>query len=207
MFRLSNKFGRDPKNITFFSLANAAKKIPSLGEKIFVNSMSDTFHEKISFEIITSWMNLFRKFPNHQFQVLTKRINRARQFVFETRDLPDNVWLGTSVEDRWHTFRIKTLQQIPHTGIKFVSFEPLLGHIGQVDLDGIDWAIVGGESGINSRPMDPAWANWIRHLCSEQNVAFFFKQMGGKEDRDGAGGDLLYGKQYKEFPCLTNYSD
>lgn len=168
-------------------------------DKVFVNSMSDTFHEAIPFEVIDEWFALFREFPDLQFQVLTKRTNRMLQYFKSGRVCPDNVWLGTSVGDRWHAFRVKTLAKIP-AKIHFVSFEPLLGPIEGLDLSGIQWAIVGGESDYKApRPMAPEWAHIIRRQCEAQNVAFFYKQSGGVGS-DGAGGDKLDGLTYKAFP-------
>lgn len=202
MFRLSKQFGRNPEKVQFMNLKNAEAKVQTLGEKVFVNSMSDTFHESIPDDVIESWMKMFERHADHQFQVLTKRIGRARMYVRKYGMLPSNVWLGTSVEDRWHVNRIKTLQTIPHTGIKFISFEPLLSFMALLDLKEIDWVIVGGESGMkseNPRSMHPEWANDIMYQCKDQGVAFFFKQRGGIGG-DGAGGDLLNGYQYKMFP-------
>jgi protein gp37 len=203
MFRLSRQFGRNPEKVAIMNLANVEKKIAKLGKLVFFNSMSDTFHESIPDEVIEDWMDMFERHSDHQFQVLTKRINRARNYVKEWGKLPKNVWLGTSVEDRAHTFRIKTLQSIPHNGIKFISFEPLLGDVGKLDLHGIHWAIVGGESGLkseNPRYMNPHWAEDIMLQCADQGVAFFFKQHGGIGG-DGAGGNLLNGYVYHEMPA------
>lgn len=208
MFRLSKQFGRNPEKVQLMDLKNAEKKIRTLGKLVFVNSMSDTFHESIQDEVIEDWMDLFTCHADHQFQILTKRIGRVRNFIKDWGVLPQNVWLGTSVEDRWHTHRIKTLQSIKHEGIKFISFEPLLSFMGKLDLQGIQWAIVGGESGTkaeNPRPMNPEWANDIMDQCTEQGVAFFFKQHGGIGG-DGAGGDLLNGYRYHEMPAYDDQS-
>ena len=209
MFRLSERFGRVPDVVTILRNGSDTKvlqkTIDGLGKRIFVNSMSDTFHESIPFDTIAEWFKVFSANRNHQFQILTKRTNRAKNFAAEWKraghEWPENIWLGTSVEDQGHVFRIKTLRETVGPKIKFISFEPLLGPISELDLTGIQWAIVGGESGPSSehRPMNPAWANYIRHVCQQQNVAFFFKQMGGRGG-DGAGGDMLYGSQYKHFP-------
>lgn len=202
MFRLSRQFGRNPEKVAIMNLANVEKKIAGLGKLVFFNSMSDTFHESIPDSVIEDWMDMFERHADHQFQVLTKRIGRARNYVKKYGKLPKNVWLGTSVEDRAHVFRIKTLQSIPHDGIRFISFEPLLSYVGKLELDGIHWVIVGGESGLkseNPRPMNPEWANDILEQCVPQGVAFFFKQCGGIGG-DGAGGDLLNGYRYHEYP-------
>lgn len=221
MFRLSYRFGKNPEVVAimyqrtypiynqiaqkmqFLNLEPARKKLRALppGSKVFINSMSDTFHESIPFHIIDEWFELFKEFPNLQFQILTKRTNRMRKY-FETRECPANVWLGTSVGDRWHTFRIKTLQRTRTKGIRFISFEPLLGNIGQVDLMDIHWIIVGGESDYEKpRPMSPDWAEDLRVQAGKQGVAYFFKQMGGKGGNN-AGGEELNGIEYKAFPTL-----
>lgn len=208
MFRLSRQFGRNPEKVQLMNLANAEKKIAGLGKLVFVNSMSDTFHESISDETIHDWMDMFERHADHQFQILTKRIGRVSSYVKEWGMLPSNVWIGTSVEDHWHAFRIKTLQAIPHKGVKFVSFEPLLSSVEGVNLRGIQWAIVGGESGLkseNPRGMNPEWAIEIMRACRYYGTAFFFKQHGGIGG-DGAGGNLLDGKVYHEMPAYDDQS-
>jgi protein gp37 len=200
MFRNSYRYGQDPTVIKYYAIDNSRKRIKNYGEKIFVNSNTDTFHEKTSFEIIDIWFALFREFPDKQFQILTKRTNRMREY-FETRDCPPNCWLGTSIEDQGHVFRADTLRRITKAKIKFISFEPIISRINECNLNGIDWAIVGGESDDrHPRPMEKEWAN---HLCFEiikkQNVPLFFKQWGGIGG-SGAGGDLINGKRYHEFP-------
>lgn len=194
--------GRDPEQVIYFNLENAYKRTKTYGNLIFVNSNTDTFHEKIDFERIDTWFELFRNFPDKQFQILTKRTNRMRQY-FETRKCPDNCWLGTSVEDQAHTFRVDTLRRVKHNGIKFISFEPLIGRIASCDLTGISWAIVGGES--DNRAPRKMEQDWAEHLCFEiikkQGVPLFFKQWGGIGG-SGAGGDIIKGQQYHEFPKL-----
>lgn len=184
-------------------LAYMRQLIQGMGEKIFVNSMSDTWHEDVPFERIDDWFNAMADFPDKQFQLLTKRTNRARLFAKTMKtSWPKNLWLGTSVEDAGHAFRIKTLQQTIGPKIKFISFEPLLGPISKPNLDGINWIIIGGESGETPRPMNPQWAqDLVDHSkANYPDCAVFFKQMGGKGG-DGAGGDVLNGKQYHEFPA------
>lgn len=198
MYRNSPKFGRDPSKVTLLNLDNARKRLQTYGELVFVNSNSDTFHKDIPFEVIDDWMKLFREFPDKQFQVLTKRIERAAEY-FVTRNAPDNLWLGTSVENQDCVDRIDTLRYIP-ARIRFVSFEPLLGPIHDVDLTYIHWAITGGESGPGARPAKPEWFMEIMAHCEKYGTAFFHKQNGGTEARDGAGGDMLYGEQYHNFP-------
>lgn len=199
-------YGRDPSKVEILNLDNAIKRLKTYGEKVFVNSNSDTFHESIPFSVIDSWFELFSQNRNHQFQVLTKRVNRALAYAkarkFRGHSWPWNVWLGASVEDQAHSFRIATLQKAEGPRIKFVSFEPLISQIEKPNLEGINWIIIGGESGNNPRPMRAEWAqeliDWTR--TNYPNCSIFFKQMGGK-GRDGAGGDMINGNQIKEFPA------
>lgn len=204
MFRLSYRYGRDPEKLTFFDIKKKIADLERWKEKniIFVNSMSDTFHEAIPFETIKTWHEVFNQFPEKQFLVLTKRIGRA--FIFyQNYPPPDNVWLGTSVGVRKTLPRIDVLKRI-QARIRFVSFEPLLEDLGDFSLRGVHWAIVGGESDYsNPRPMKPEWAENIRRICERDGVAFWFKQMGGKGG-DGAGGDILNGKKYNQYPRLQS---
>jgi protein gp37 len=200
MFRNSASFNKNPEQIVYFSIPNAKKRIAGYGDIIFVNSNTDTFHEKNTFEQIDEWFAIFKSFPHKQFQILTKRTNRMRQY-FETRDCPVNCWLGTSIEDQQHVFRADTLRRIKKAKIKFISFEPIISKIESCNLEGIQWAIVGGESDdYNPRPMLKEWAE---HLCfniiKKQNVALWFKQWGGIGG-SGAGGDIINGQQYHEYP-------
>lgn len=206
MFRLSKRFARNPEVVTILrsgkDMDYLRQNIRGLGNRIFVNSMSDTFHESLPLTMVRDWFKVFAEFPEKQFQVLTKRINRARAFAKALKvdgGWPANVWLGTSVEDQAHAFRIRTLQLVEGPRIKFVSFEPLIGPVVEPDLSGIQWAIVGGESGETPRPMEQLWAEHLRLVACRYGVVFFFKQLGGKGN-DGAGGDLLFGKQYKAYP-------
>lgn len=148
----------------------------------FVNSMSDLFHESISDEYIWRVWSTMLSTPRHTYQVLTKRAERMAdvvvRLVAEGLREPANIWLGTSVEDRKHGLpRIDTLRQIP-AAVRFLSIEPLLEDLGEVDITGIHWVIVGGESGANARPMHPAWVRSIRDQCLAAGVPFFFKQWG-----------------------------
>lgn len=144
---------------------------------IFVNSMSDLFHEDVPPSYVRQVFDIMERASQHQFQVLTKRPEIALE---QSNNLPwpDNVWLGTSVENDFYKHRITTLRQIPAT-IRFLSIEPLLAPISRLPLSGIHWVIVGGESGPGARPMDPAWVRRIRDRCIAQSVPFFFKQWGG----------------------------
>jgi protein gp37 len=145
---------------------------------IFVNSMSDLFHESLPFDFIKSCFETMMKVNWHTYQVLTKRPSRMLQFTKMLDRIPDHIWLGTTVELPIYKSRIDLLRQV-NVSVRFVSFEPLLGSLGKLDLRGISWTIVGGESGPRHRPVDPDWVGEIRDQCIEQNVSFFFKQWGG----------------------------
>ena len=163
---------------------------------IFVNSMSDLFHEKVPTEFIQRVFDVMRRAFWHQFQVLTKRSQRLLDLNPEI-EWPDNVWMGVSVENQDYTFRIDHLRA---TGakIKFLSLEPLLGPLSNLNLSGIDWAIVGGESGPGARVMREAWVLEIREQCKQAGVAFFFKQWGGTNKKQS--GRLLDGQTWDELP-------
>ena len=167
---------------------------------IFVNSMSDLFHKKIDRSHIDQIFDAMETASWHVYQVLTKRSSLMRNYVQERYPggyVPKHIWLGVSVEDRAHRNRIQHLRQI-NSDARFISFEPLLGPIGDVDLSGIAWAIVGGESGPRARPMAPAWATELRLACARASVAFFFKQWGGA--RPKSGGRVLEGEEWNGFP-------
>lgn len=144
---------------------------------IFVNSMSDLFHRDVPIEFIRRVFTVMQYAPQHQFQILTKRADRLAELDPE---LPwsDNVWMGVSVENGEYAWRIEYLKQT-RARIKFLSLEPLLGPLTNLDLRGIDWVIVGGESGPHARPMKPQWVRQIRAQCISADVPFFFKQWGG----------------------------
>lgn len=171
---------------------------------IFVNSMSDLFHKKVPQEFIDAVFETMETANQHIYQVLTKRSSLLRRYInqrYSGRLAPEHIWLGVSIEDRAHLSRLEHIKQVNAT-VRFISFEPLLGQIGKIDLSGIAWAIVGGESGPNARPMHPAWARELRDQCIDQNVAFFFKQWGGT--RPKSGGRELDGATWDGFPveCL-----
>jgi protein gp37 len=170
-------------------------KKPSL---IFVNSMSDLFHEEIPVEFVKAVFSVMNKANWHTFQVLTKRAERLSELASELV-WTDNIWQGVTVENEKNKFRIDYLRRIP-AAVKFISFEPLIGDVGQVNLEGIDWAIVGGESGFNCRPMEVDWVLNIKRQCEEQNVLFYFKQWGGV--RRQKNGRLLLGRTWDEMPAL-----
>ena len=165
---------------------------------IFVNSMSDLFHEEVPYSFIKEVFNTMEKANWHIFQILTKRPHRMSYFTstLYNKVLP-NVWLGTSIENDKVLHRLQELRKIK-AKIRFISFEPLLGPVGKVDLRGIHWAIVGGESGKYHREIKRDWIIEIRRQCRKYNVSFFFKQWGGITSK--SGGRVLDGRTYDEYP-------
>ena len=165
-------------------------------QMIFVNSMSDLFHENVPLEYVLRVMKVMHQADWHQFQVLTKRADRLEQ-VNPMIEWPENVWMGVSVENQDHVFRVDHLRR---TGacIKFLSLEPLIGPINDVDLSGIDWVIIGGESGPRCRPMEKDWVLTLRDLCVGENVPFFFKQWGGVNKKKA--GRELDGRIWDQMP-------
>ena len=168
---------------------------------IFVNSMSDLFHQNISFEFITKVFEVMRKANWHEFQVLTKRSKRLKEFSDFYGKFPDNVWIGVSVETTLYKERINDLRRV-RSSIHFLSLEPLLGPLGKLNLSDIEWVIAGGESGFNYRECKIGWIREIRDQCIESNVPFFFKQWGGITPK--AKGRLLDSKTWDEFPRLQH---
>jgi protein gp37 len=173
----------------------------------FVNSMSDVFHEKVPFHYIERIFDVIRGAQQHTFQILTKRAERMEKF-FRTRSVPTNAWLGVSVENQKHGVpRIASLREIDAT-VRFLSAEPLLEDIGSIDLDGIHWVIVGGESGRTARLMRQEWVEAIKIQCEEANVPFFFKQWGawgsdGQKRSKKANGRTLSGRVWDNMPIPT----
>ena len=169
--------------------------------KVFVNSMSDLFHDDVPGEFIARVWGVMRDTPRHTYQILTKRPERMAEVLskppFETLS---NVWLGASVEDDRVLYRLDAIRRVPAT-IRFVSLEPLIGSVARGDLTGIHWAIVGGESGPRAREMKPEWVDEIEAMCRRSGTAFFFKQWGGKNKK--AAGRLLRGRTYDELPTLS----
>ncbi len=165
-------------------------------QTIFVNSMSDLFHKDVPVKFIQKMFDVMRRAHWHRFQVLTKRSDRLLELSPQI-DWPGNVWMGVSVESNDYTFRIEHLRA---TGakLKFLSLEPLLGPLPNLDLTGMDWVIVGGESGPGARPMDASWATDIRDQCSRAGVPFFFKQWGGVQKKKT--GRTLEGRTWDEMP-------
>ena len=163
---------------------------------IFVNSMSDLFHEEIPLEFIKRVFETMEKAYWHKFQILTKR--SSRMFELNRKiNWPSNVWIGVSVENEEYIYRIDQLKQVD-ANIKFISFEPLLSSINSICLNGIDWVIVGGESGPNARPIKEKWVCDIRDQCLSNCVPFFFKQWGGINKKQN--GRSLQGKIWDEIP-------
>jgi protein gp37 len=169
-------------------------------KRIFVNSMSDLFHKEVPKPFIDSVFDTMEAAEWHTYQVLTKRSSLMTRYLrsrYGNGLAPPHIWLGVSVEDAKNSVRIKHLRAA-RAATKFVSFEPLLGPVGIVDLTGIRWAIVGGESGPHARPMAEEWAIEIRDQCQAAKVAFFFKQWGGV--RPKSGGRLLRGREWNQYP-------
>lgn len=172
----------------------------------FVNSMSDVFHEDVPFEYIDKIFETIAKTPQHTYQILTKRAERMAEY-FKGRQVPGNAWMGVSVEDqRYGVPRIDYLRQIP-ARIRFLSVEPLLEDLGTINLAGVHWVIVGGESGPKARLMQREWVEDIRVQCEEADVAFFFKQWGGwgadgKKRAKKQNGRELNGRTWDGMPPL-----
>ena len=170
---------------------------------IFVNSMSDLFHKRVPLHFVDRVFEVMEIASWHTFQVLTKRSSRMRDYVrarYGISGAPAHVWLGVSVEDSRKLSRVRHLVQTP-VPIRFLSIEPLLGPINQLQLDHIGWVIVGGESGPRARAMEPDWVREIRDQCKAANVPFFFKQWGGV--RPKSGGRTLDDEEWSEWPRLA----
>ena len=163
---------------------------------VFVNSMSDLFHEEVPLEFIVRVFEVMRETPRHTYQVLTKRSRRLRD-IGAKLDWPPNVWMGVSVESARYKFRMNHLRAV-EAAVRFVSAEPLLGPLGEIDLTGIDWVIAGGESGPRARVMDISWGREIRDQCAAAGVDFFFKQWGGRTPK--IGGRELDGRTWDDIP-------
>ena len=163
---------------------------------VFVNSMSDLFHKDIPLEFIQKVFRVMNENPQHIFQVLTKRAERLFELHKELK-WTHNIWMGVSVENDKVRDRIDFLRKT-NARVKFLSLEPLIGPLRHLNMSGIDWIIVGGESGHNPRPMKPEWVLDIQEQCKNNDVAFFFKQWGGKNKK--AAGRILNGRTYDEMP-------
>ena len=169
-------------------------------QRIFVNSMSDLFHEKIPEDYIHRVFDVMKRADWHQFQVLTKRSERLLE-LSSGLSWPENVWMGVSVESGGYKPRIEHLAQTG-AAVKFLSIEPLIGAIGELPLDGINWVIIGGESGPKARPMELDWAREVRDQCVEHGVSLFLKQLGGRGDKRGGDRALLDGRRWTEYPVV-----
>lgn len=172
----------------------------------FVNSMSDLFHQKMDFDFLERVMQVIADTPHHQYQILTKRPHTMREY-FSKREIPPNVWLGTTVESSKVKSRIDLIRDLS-ASVKWLSCEPLISDLGELDLRGIDWVIAGGESGANARAMKEEWVLNIKRQCEAQNVAFFFKQWGawgsdGVKRSKKENGALLGGKIYQAYPKIV----
>ena len=170
---------------------------------IFVCSMGDLFHEKVSFEFIDRVMETILATPQHRYQILTKRPERLYEY-FTLHEVPQNVWLGTTVESQKNKYRIDFLRDL-QAPVKFLSCEPLIEDLQELDLSGINWVIVGGESGMQARPMLEQWVINIKNQCVKKDIAFFFKQWGtwgqdGIKRNKHANGKLLQGEIIQQMP-------
>ena len=166
-------------------------------QMIFVNSMSDLFHEDVPDPFIRRVFDVMSRASWHTFQVLTKRAERMNGLGLSLK-WPANVWAGVSVENRRYLERIDFLRTMP-ARVRFISFEPLLDRLGKIDLTGIDWVILGGESGPGARPMEPSWVVEIKEQCLATGIPFFFKQWGGANKKKG--GRLLGGRTWDGLPA------
>lgn len=165
-------------------------------QSVFVNSMGDLFHKDVPESFICEVFDVMRRASWHRFQLLTKRSERLAE-LNSMIEWPDNVWMGVTVENSDYLYRIDHLRSTGAT-IKFLSFEPLLGSIGNFNLSGIDWVIVGGESGPGTRPLEQSWVIEIRDRCQNTSIPFFFKQWGGTNRKKT--GRLLEGRTWDEYP-------
>ncbi|MEW5994625.1 MAG: phage Gp37/Gp68 family protein [Candidatus Zixiibacteriota bacterium] len=170
---------------------------------VFVNSMSDLFHPDVPLEFVDRIFDVMKRADWHIFQILTKRSKRLKRLhqSRRCRDWPENVWMGVTVESRHYTYRIDDLR-LTGAAVKFLSLEPLLGPLPDLDLNGIDWVVVGGESGPGARPMEKEWVIDIQRQCAQWGVAFFFKQWGGVNKKKA--GRKLDGRYWNEMPLLNS---
>lgn len=169
---------------------------------IFVNSMSDLFHDEVPIDYIAEVFETMSRNPHHIFQILTKRSKRLASLA-RYLEWPNNVWMGVSVEDEKAIERIADLQRVP-VAVKFISCEPLLGPLNELPLDCIEWVIVGGESGPGARRMREEWVSAVQRQCADEQVSFFFKQWGGV--RKKKNGRTLHGRTYDDLPLTAEIS-
>lgn len=204
---LTRKSGGRAKWTGKITLDRKSLEIPATWAKprrVFVNSMSDLFHPDVPVEFINDVWGVMEETPRHTYQILTKRPDRMAD-VLSAKDFKvlSNVWLGTSVEDSRVLHRLDELRAVP-AAIRFVSYEPLIGSVAGGNLKGIHWAIVGGESGPNARPMNPVWIDEIFDQCTDADAAFFFKQWGGKNKK--ATGRTYRNRTWDELPTSDRHS-
>jgi protein gp37 len=166
---------------------------------VFVNSMSDLFHARVTDDFIRRVFEVMETTPRHTYQLLTKRPRRVARLASKL-PWPTNIWMGVSIEDDTETWRADELRCVP-AAVRFVSAEPLLGRLDGLDFDGMDWLIAGGESGPRWRPVEAEWVDDLRQRCARDKVAFFFKQWGGRTPK--ANGRLLNGRTFDEMPVPT----
>ncbi|MGP4686553.1 DUF5131 family protein [Agrobacterium pusense] len=198
---LTRKSGGRAKWTGAISLDEKALSIPATWSKprnVFVNSMSDLFHPDVPVDFVRKVWRAMKDTRRHTYQILTKRPDRMAEILSNGFDILPNVWLGTSVEDGRVLHRLDDLRNVP-AAVRFVSYEPLIGSVKGGKLDGIHWAIVGGESGPNARPMNPTWIDEIFDQCTDAGAAFFFKQWGGKNKK--ATGRSYRGTTWDQMPA------
>lgn len=205
--RLAGRYGY-PKDVPFKVTLHPNRISQPLEWKgnhmIFVCSMSDLFHEDVPDDYVYQILDVVAQAPNHTFQILTKREERLIAFSRKISIWPQNVWLGVTVESSAYKYRIEALKEIK-SAVRFLSCEPLLDDLGELDLEGIDWVIVGGESGPKARPMHPRWVKKIKDQCQKERIPFFFKQWGGV--RKKAAGRSLEGREWNQMPPLCHNAD
>lgn len=197
---LTRKSGGRAKWTGDLYLDDKALEIPTTWSKprnVFVNSMSDLFHPDVPVDFIRKVWDVMAVTKRHTYQILTKRPDRMAEVLTGGFKVLPNVWLGSSVEDGKVLHRLDELRAVP-AAVRFVSFEPLIGSVAAGRLDGIHWAIVGGESGPGARPMDPVWIDEIFGMCEEAGSAFFFKQWGGRNKK--AAGRSYRGRTWDDMP-------
>lgn len=201
--RLAGRYGYDRKDPFKVTLHPDRLTQPLKWKKrnhiIFVCSMGDLFHDKVPEKYIHDILNIIRSCPRHTFQILTKRAGRMLHLSKKISAWPENVWMGVTVESRACIGRIKKLSQV-RASVRFLSCEPLLNDLGNLDLDNIDWVIVGGESGFKSRPMKEEWAVSIRYQCLKASIPYFFKQWGGINKKKA--GRMLEGREWSQIPTI-----
>lgn len=174
--------------------------------EVFVNSMSDLFHKEVPWSFVDRVFDVMEEADRHVFQILTKRSSLMRDYLrdrYADSTVPSHIWCGVSVEDRSALIRVRHLQESP-VAVRFLSMEPLLDSIGDFDVSGISWMIVGGESGPGSRPIKEEWVCALRDLCEDNRIPFFFKQWGGA--RPKSGGRKLEGLEYNGKPVIPGRS-